>query len=276
MLRKLKLVTWRRFSQIGIGIFLTNGYFQVFLTRITYNGFWRGTCVPFLNCHACPTAIFSCPIGMLQHFMAIQSFPYFLLGFFMIIGLIVGRAACGWLCPFGLIQDWLYRIKTRKFGIPKFLNYTKYLVLVGLVVIIPYLTAEHWFSKLCPFGALIAGIPWVVWNPTDPDFDAPVIDTALIGPMYYIKISILVVFLFWFIIAKRPFCRTICPMGAIWALFNRISLLRATVKESCTDCHQCKTVCPMELNVYKEVNSENCIKCFECTSCQHVQSEFQI
>jgi polyferredoxin len=276
MLHKLKLITWRRFSQIGIGIFLTNGYFRVFFTKITYAGFWRGACVPFLNCHACPTAIFSCPIGMLQHFMAIQSFPYFLLGFFMVVGLVVGRAACGWLCPFGLIQDWLYKIKTKKFGIPQFLNYAKYLVLIGLVIIIPYLTAEHWFSKLCPFGALIAGIPWVAWNPVDPDFDAPVIDTDLIGPMYYLKILILIAFLLWFIFAKRPFCRTICPMGAIWALFNRISLLKATVKESCVECHQCATVCPMELDVYKEVNSENCIKCLDCTTCKHVQSEFQL
>ena len=138
--KKISLKAWRRLSQTVVGLMLTNSYVQVISTKMPYDGALKGMCVPFLNCHACPFAVFSCPIGMLQHFAAIHRFPFFLLGFFVSIGLVIGRAACGWLCPFGLIQDVMYQIKTRKFGIPRFLNYSKYIILVILVLIIPCLT----------------------------------------------------------------------------------------------------------------------------------------
>lgn len=276
MLKKIKITTWRRLSQITFGVMLTNSYVQVISTKMIYDGPLKGICVPFLNCHACPFAVFSCPIGMLQHSMAIHRFPFYLLGYFIVIGLIVGRAACGWLCPFGFIQDLMYKIKTKKFSIPKFLNYSKYVILTVLVIILPLLTYEHWFSRLCPFGALIAGIPWVAWNPIDPDFGEPVVDSADIGFMYFLKIGILIFFLVWFILAKRPFCRVACPMGAIWALFNRVSLLKAKIGEDCPECKRCNKLCPMELDVYHEVDSENCIKCLDCTDCDHVSTQFKI
>ncbi len=276
MVNKMTIVGWRRLSQTTIGLMLTNSYVQVIWTKIPYDGALRGACVPFLNCHACPFAVFSCPIGMWQSFMAIHRFPFFLLGFFITIGLVFGRAACGWLCPFGLLQDLMYKIKTKKFRIPKFLNYTKYLVLIALVLIIPYLTYENWFSKLCPFGALIAGIPWVAWNPIDPDFGTPIIESEMIGWLYYLKMAILAFFLIWFIFAKRPFCRVACPMGAIWALFNRVSLLKSKVNEDCPECGQCTDICPMELKVNEEVDLENCIKCMDCSTCKHVKVQFRL
>jgi polyferredoxin len=273
-MKKISLAGWRRITQSFFGVFLANSYFQIFSTRIIYDGPLKSACVPFLNCHACPTALMACPIGMLQHFMALGQVPYFLIGFFIVIGLAVGRAACGWLCPFGLIQDLLYKIKAKKFGIPKFLNYLKYPILVILVIILPYFTYTHWFSKLCPFGALTAGIPWVIWNPIDPDFDTQVIDPETVGFWYFLKIAILIVFLLWFVLSKRPFCRVICPLGAIWGVFNRISLLRFKIKESCAECGSCAEMCPMDLDVNTEVDSENCIKCFECINCEHVESVY--
>jgi ferredoxin-type protein NapH len=276
MISRLKLKVWRRLSQTVIGLVLTNSYFRVISTKMVYDGPLKSVCIPFLNCHACPFAVFSCPIGMLQHFVATHQIPFFLLGFFTIIGLFVGRAACGWLCPFGLIQDVMYKIKTRKFRIPKLLNYGKYIILIVLVILLPYFTYEHWFSKLCPFGALIAGIPWVSWNPINPDFDSLTIAAEDIGLMYFIKIVILIFFLIWFILAKRPFCRTVCPLGAIWAVFNRISLFKFKVGENCRDCPQCSKLCPMDLDVRTEVDSANCIKCMDCTTCKHVNAKLEI
>jgi ferredoxin-type protein NapH len=274
--KKISLKAWRRLSQTVVGLMLTNSYVQVISTKMPYDGALKGMCVPFLNCHACPFAVFSCPIGMMQHFAAIHRFPFFLLGFFVSIGLVIGRAACGWLCPFGLIQDVMYQIKTRKFGIPKFLNYSKYIILAVLVLIIPYLTYQHWFSKLCPFGALIAGIPWVSWNPIDPDFGTRIIGSDMIDWLFYLKMAILLFFLIWFILAKRPFCRVACPMGAIWAAFNRISLLKSKVENNCPYCGQCEDICPMELKVNTEVDSENCIKCMDCSMCKHIKAQFRL
>ncbi|MFH1861438.1 MAG: 4Fe-4S binding protein [bacterium] len=194
-----------------------------------------------------------------------------MIGFLLIIGLFSGRFTCGWLCPWGLVQDLLYKIKRFAVRIPKVLIYLKYAILPSLVIIIPYFTYEHWFSKLCPCGALIAGIPWVLWNPIDPVLDLNVIDPSDIGTLFAVKMIILGVFLLLFLFIKRPFCRTICPLGAIYACFNRISLVSLEVKESCTDCGQCRAVCPTDLNPRTEINREGCIKCLECMQCQHMK-----
>lgn len=261
----------RRVSQIGVGAFLFNSYFAVFSTKTLYGGPLRGVCVPGLNCHSCPTALMGCPIGIAQHFAATHTFPWFLIGFLGIIGMISGRFTCGWLCPWGLVQDLLYRFKKWTVRIPQFMNYLKYSILVIVVIIIPYITYEHWFSKLCPCGALIAAIPWALWNPVDPILNEPYIAPGMIGAMFWLKMWILGVFLVLFLFIKRPFCRTICPLGATYALFNRISLVSVQVGEGCVDCGQCRAVCPVDLDVRREANSEACIKCLECTQCQHIR-----
>ncbi|MFH1941436.1 MAG: hypothetical protein ABIL68_04970 [bacterium] len=82
---------------VGIGGILANSYYKVIATKTIYDGPLKAGCVPFLNCHACPFAVSSCPIGMLQHFAAIRKLPFLLLGFLGVIGITFGRAACGWL-----------------------------------------------------------------------------------------------------------------------------------------------------------------------------------
>jgi NADPH-dependent glutamate synthase beta subunit-like oxidoreductase len=265
------LLLLRRFTQFGIGTLLFNSYFAVINTQKIYAGPFRNICVPGLNCHACPTATMGCPIGMMQHFAATHKFPWFLIGFLAIIGLISGRFTCGWLCPFGFVQDMMNWFKRFRIPIPKLLNYFKYVVFVVLVIIIPYFTYEHWFSKLCPCGALIAAIPWAIWNPNDPTFGSPYISALDIGSMYWIKIWILAICLMAFIFIKRPFCRTICPLGATYALFNKVSLVSLRVKDSCVDCGRCRELCPMDLYFKTEINTENCIKCMDCTQCEHVE-----
>jgi ferredoxin-type protein NapH len=98
----------------------------------------------------------------------------------------------------------------------------------------------------------------------------------MIGLLFYLKMEILVFFLIWFIVAKRPFCRVACPMGAIWAVFNRVSLLKSKVENNCPDCGQCEKICPMELKVNTEVDSENCIKCMDCSMCKHIKAQFRL
>jgi polyferredoxin len=81
-----------------------------FFTGRLYKGPLKGACVPFLNCHGCPTATFGCPIGTIEHYMVIRRFPYEIVGQLGLLGLLVGRMACGWLCPFGLLQDLLFMV----------------------------------------------------------------------------------------------------------------------------------------------------------------------
>jgi len=263
---------------MGIGGILANSYYKVIATKEIYSGPIRSGCVPFLNCHACPFAISSCPIGIIQHFAAIHKFPLFVAGFLGVIGVSVGRAACGWLCPFGWLQDQLYKIKTRKIILPKPFSYLKYVSLAVLAILLPYLTGAHWFARICPWGTIIAGIPWVLWNPIDPAYGAPVIEPGMVGSLYWLKIGVLVFFLVLFIFIKRPFCRTTCPLGAIYSLFNKFSLMQLDVKKSgtCARCGYCREVCPMDIHVSENPDSSECIRCLECTVCNHIRVKWGV
>ena len=91
---------------------VTNGYMYGFLGGKIYQGSLKYICVPGLNCYSCPGAVAACPIGALQALLNQRGFqvPFAALGFFFIFGSVLGRFVCGWLCPFGLVQDLLHKI----------------------------------------------------------------------------------------------------------------------------------------------------------------------
>ena len=154
----------------------------------------------------------------------------------------------------------MYKIRSPKLNIPSALYWCRYIILIVLVFIIPYLTREPWFSKLCPVGTLEAGIPQVLYNADLRQF---------VGTIFIIKISILVFFLVWMTVSKRPFCRTTCPLGAIYSLFNRISFLQVGVdKERCIKCQKCHKNCPVSIKVFENGGATaQCIRCLRCTDC---------
>lgn len=257
----------RRVTQ-SLGAVLGHGYLAVFATRAIYQGPLKGLCVPFLSCYACPTAIVSCPIGTLQHFFAAGAFPWLVAGTLVVVGALVGRMACGWLCPFGLTQELLYRLPTSKIVVPPALANLKYVVLAGLVVLLPLATRVSWFSQLCPAGTLFAGLPWVLWNPLG-ESGRPAVGGAP-GLLFAAKVGILVTLLALFVAAKRPFCRTLCPLGAIFSLFARVSLVRLRVAPACRRCNRCRSGCPVDQAVWEDPNSGECVRCLACTRCRHV------
>ncbi len=253
---------------------LYNSYYKVVSTKIIYDGPLKAGCVPGLNCHACPLAISSCPIGALQYFAAEHRIPFYLAGYLAVIGLVGGRFACGWLCPFGFLQDMMYKIRSVKIKVPKFLGYGRWLSLIVLSLALPFYTGKHWFSALCPNGALIAAIPWALWNPIDPYLEEPTIPPGAIDFSFWLKIAILVFFLGWFVLSKRPFCRTSCPLGLIYGWFNKFSLVMPVVKYTCPDCDECPSHCPVDLEVRTEINNSQCIKCLDCLECKFVGFEW--
>jgi len=263
------LSRFRTLIQVASSI-LSNSYVGASMSKTVNTNLLKGVCVPYLNCYACPSALFSCPIGTLQHFMAIRAVPYMLLGILGLVGLTIGRMACGWACPFGFLQDLMQKIRSPKYKVPDSLKYLKYAILLVFVLFLPYVTGESWFSRFCPAGALTAGIPWILWNPTNPATGAPVLPSPP-GLLYAVTMLLLVGFLVWFVLSKRPFCKVVCPLGAIFALFNRVSLVRLEVVTDCDACNWCQVNCPMDLDVPLEVNSGECIRCLECTRCGYVK-----
>ncbi len=254
---------------------LTNGYAAGFAKGTIYKGELKRVCVPGLNCYSCPGALGACPIGSLQAVLGDRNhwFSFYVVGFLLFFGAVLGRFVCGWLCPFGLVQDLLHKIpfpkKLKRLPSDRVLKYLRYVVLVGFVIILP-LTAldvvgqgSPWYCKyICPSGTLFAGIPLVASNPA--------LQSAL-GWIFNWKVAILVVLLLHSVVVYRPFCRYLCPLGAIYGLFNPIAFYRYEVdSEKCVDCGLCARACGFGIRANETPNSPECIRCGQCIkACPH-------
>lgn len=261
----------RKWVQIVI-TFLTNGYWAFPVTRTIYQGPLKVVCSPGLNCYSCPAATTYCPMGALQQLMlsirfSLETghyyFGWYVLGCIGVVGSLLGRMVCGWACPFGFVQEMLHKIPSRKWGVPRVLRFAKYGVLFGMVLLLPLFAVsefgigEPWFCKyLCPAGTLEAGIPMLLLQPSL---------RGTIGWLFYNKLIILIAFIVWSVLASRPFCRVACPLGAFYALFSRVRLVKLQLDEAkCTQCKACHHVCPMGVKFNESPNDAECISCMAC------------
>ena len=261
----------RKAVQAGWGI-LTNAYVNGFLpgNPMIYQGPLKQLCVPGMNCYSCPGALGSCPIGSMQAIFdgRTRGIAAYVIGYLAIIGLLVGRFICGWLCLFGLIQELLYKIPTPKLTVPQksdqILRYLKYLILLVLVFLLPFFyrsqygVGEPFFCKyICPVGTLEGGVPLVLLN--------SMLRGAL-GWLFRWKFLLLVLCVAASIFIYRPFCKYICPLGAFYGLFQKVSLIRMRVdREACVDCGTCAKTCKMNVDPHTTPNSNECIRCGACT-----------
>ncbi len=253
-----------------------------FLTALLYNlnlkgllsgslfrGASKGICVPGLNCYSCPAAVGSCPLGALQStLMTLKSkVNLFVVGLIGIYSVLFGRLICGWLCPFGLLQELLYKIPTPKAKWSlKRLRWVKYAILVIFVLAIPVFVMFQkgigypaFCKYICPQGT-IGGTLLILG---DPEL------TELAGMRFLMKWSILLVLLIASVFLFRPFCRLLCPLGALYGLFNSIALIHIHLDtDKCSSCGACKAACPMQIDPVTSCNGTECIRCGKCmTSC---------
>lgn len=248
---------------------LSNGYIKGFAHGKIYQGDLKYVCLPGMNCYSCPGALGSCPIGALQSTLSSREYKIslYVFGLISLFAVIFGRLICGFLCPFGLIQDLLFKIpfvkKVRELKGEKLLRCFRFIILAVFVIILPMFVIDitglgkPWFCKyICPVGTLEGGIPLVLMNKTL---------RSAIGFLFKWKVAILIVILIFSIIIYRPFCRYICPLGAIYGLFNKISFVSYKVdKSKCTKCGVCQKTCKLNIKVYENPNSMDCIRCGEC------------
>lgn len=248
---------------------VNNGYIHGYLTGKIYKGKLKQICLPGLNCYSCVGSLGSCPIGSLQAVIGRKgkTFSFYVIGFLLMIGSVLGRFVCGWLCPFGFIQDLLNKIpfprKVRFLPKEKLLVKTKYIILILFVLLLPIFFvndigngAPAFCKWICPVGTLEGGIPLVASN------------EALqqqAGWLFIWKISLLAVILFTSIIVYRPFCKLFCPLGAIYSLFNKVTMYRYRVNmDVCIGCGKCKQACKMNVNPVQDANHLECIRCGNC------------
>ncbi len=243
----------------------TNAYVKGFFSGRIFKGPTKYVCVPGLNCYSCPGALGACPIGALQAVLGSIKYQmsYYVLGLLMVFGTVFGRFVCGYLCPFGMVQDVFYKLRTRKFKIPKLFLYIKYIVLVYFVILIPTvftskvgIGAPGFCKYICPSGTLLGALPLLLKNEGL---------RAALGVLFGWKMLLLITVLTASVFVYRIFCKVLCPLGLIYGWFNRFSFLGYRVEEAkCTHCNVCTRTCKMDLDPVRQINSVECIRCGEC------------
>lgn len=258
----------------SLSALLLNLHLEGWLDGTLFRGPSKAFCVPGLHCYSCPSSVLACPVGTLQNLLAAPGgVPLFasgdpwmlagVLGFVLLPGFVAGRIACSHVCPFGFLQDILHAVHLPPANPPESLRRTKYAVLAVFVVALPLLLrtvpgagGDPWFCKaLCPSGTITAGWPLVA-------FDAG--RTLRTGFLFYWKTALAVAVVLASMSVWRPFCRYICPLGAIWGLTGRVSLVRMNVSSACTGCGACGSACPMGIEIRHDPDSPECIRCGRC------------
>ncbi len=144
------------------------------------------------------------------------------------------------------------------------LRYLKYVILLLFVILLPMLLTDEFglgdpffCEYLCPVGTIEGGIPLLAARPAL---------RQMAGNLFSWKLALAIILILSSTVIYRPFCRYFCPLGAFYALFHKISLMRLELdRESCTSCHRCEAACPMEISVLNNINSAECIRCGRCS-----------
>ncbi|MBN1345314.1 MAG: 4Fe-4S binding protein [Phycisphaerae bacterium] len=250
-----RLARWRTWIQAG--------FLLVWLDPLALR--LHNVCGPVFHCYSCPLATFACPIGVLGNFCGLHVFPFVAVGMLLIIAAALGTFLCGYVCPFGFLQDLAGKVPTPKLRLPAWLGYTRYVVLVVMVVTVPLLWGvDHplFVCKLCPAGALEGAVPNMA--------RLAAAGENVVWPSA-IKLSVLGVVLASMFFIWRPWCRVLCPLGAIYSIFNRLSFffLKYTPQD-CKACDMCSSLCKYDVLPDPGLNVSGCIRCLECTRCKAI------
>jgi polyferredoxin len=282
--RTRKIIQW-------LALAGSNAYLPGFFSGRIYRGELKSVCVPGLNCYSCPGALASCPLGALQAVLGASrySFSFYVTGLTLGFGLFFGRFVCGFLCPFGLLQELLHKVPFPRFPFRRAgalapataaLNktaalkaamrtrfgrarYVKYVLLAVFVAALPLLTkgaagvGEPAFCKyICPAGTLTAGLPLLGTNPAM---------RQALGGLFALKLSIALAVVLGCLWSYRFFCKFLCPLGAFYGLFNKIALYQIRLKEeNCVRCGACSQACKMGVDPSRAPASPECIRCGDC------------
>ena len=256
----------RRLIQLYSAL-LHNAHLKGFIDGEIYQGKAKYACVPGFNCYSCPGAVGACPLGSIQNALASTGHRagWYVMGIILLFGVILGRTICGWLCPLGLIQELLHKIPTyklKKSRITRALSWLKYVVLAVFVVAIPLwyglrhdIPVPGFCKYICPAGTF-EGAVGLLSNPNNTGL------FGMLGILFTRKFTIMLIIGLACVFCYRSFCRFLCPLGAIYGLFNRFCLVGVRVDEDrCNHCGACVRNCGMDV---RHVGDHECIHCARC------------
>lgn len=234
----------------------------------------------YLQCSNCVLSTFTCPLILIQRGAVLAGMGMLgmmgskilgsvaaALAMLVFFGALLGTWGCGWLCPFGFLQDLLAKLPTPKFRLPGWSGWLRLPIFLGAVVAVPYLLGTLFFCDLCPSGTInrlwqqTAGIPLFFKTPE--------------GVMAVISLGLLAVVALASFFVQRPFCSLLCPIGGLHGLFNRFSGLFLKIdREHCVGCSRCREACPQGIDPVATPAHSQCSRCLECTKvCKFITLE---
>jgi len=208
-----------------------------------------------------------CPFGgvvSIYQYLTVGSFTqkihdssFILMILVFLTAILFGPVFCGWICPFGSVQEWFGKIGRKIFikrynnfipgKIDRILRYLRYAVLLW-VIIMTAVSTKLIFSDYDPYYALFN-----FWSG-----EVAVTGFAALGVVLVLSLFV-----------ERPFCKYVCPYGAVLGVFNLFRVFKIRRAEStCISCSKCDTACSMNIKVSttKKVLDHQCISCYACTS----------
>ncbi len=223
-------------------------------------------------------------------------FPWLAIASFLIIGILIGKSLCGWICPFGFIEDLVDLIKRKK-GEPSLrthesMIYIKYAVLgIAMFISLSFSAAKLAgvsrsyenalgifavapFTALSPAETLFATLPNLIQ-----DFSNAVATNQVdilagfssLPPLFWVQLFIMIGVLIFAAYVPRGWCRYFCPHGAIMAILNRFSFIglrRDPVKCAKGGCRKCVEICPTRVPIldlpWEKFSDPECIYCLKC------------
>jgi len=219
-------------------------------------------------------------------------FPWLALASFLVVGVLLGKSLCGWVCPFGFVQDLLGFVKRKKSEVSprthESMLYVKYFVLgVTLFISLTFsasklvgihrsyenalgVFAKAPFTTVSPAEALFGTIPRTIYDLRTSALDI-FSQIANFPPLFWVQIFIMVGVLIFAVYVPRSWCKYLCPHGAIMAIMNRFSFIglrRDPAKCAKGSCRLCVEVCPMRVKIldlpWEKFSDPECIYCLKC------------
>jgi len=222
-------------------------------------------------------------------------FPWLALSSLFITGVLIGKSLCGWVCPFGLVQDLVGFIKRKKMEVSiqshRSMIYVKY----GVLMLALFISATFSASRLVGVHSgyekalgIFVKLPFTAVSPAETLFAAlpKMIQSVSISlsngedilfyfsslpALFWVQLFILVVVLVFVAYVPRGWCKYLCPIGAIMAVLNRFSFLglqRDLVKCAKGECRLCVEACPMRVQIldlpWEKFSDPECIYCLKC------------
>ena len=210
---------------------------------------------------------------------------------------IFGRFFCGWVCPMGAIQQffsYIFRKSNQEKQADKKMLKLKYVILI--MVIVFALMGTHIGGWLDPFSLLTRSFVTVIApsgnHAIEQSLKSGAKDTGVISkrlkPLYQfsrkniltnrqrVYVQSLIIGIIFFVIIflnlykRRFFCNYLCPLGALYGLLAKFSLLNLKIGKTCEACNVCAKNCTYNGSPFQDYLKSECMVCFNCIAdCPH-------